>query len=208
MPFSTKLEQEYKELVQDNIKSVTFEDQKDILHFCDSVDALIDSDSADEIKPDKFKEDLESLHEIIDGFDIYATDKIIDLRTDTQVGRSSISAWVRIPAFASEQKEISRSQKLMEAKAEFKNIIINEIQLRVNELRTMSVQQQNQYIMDQRKTRENTKKSHKIIADHTAHTEIDYAELNRALILSLSVYFPRPQTPKVSEDMPRMRMMR
>lgn len=183
MPFSTKLEQEYRELVQENLRKVSFNDEKEIIHFCDLVDNLVSLSPA-EVKSGKFQEDLNNIKELIsEGFDLYATDKIIDLRTDVQVGRSSHSPWVRVPAFASEQKE--RSLRIEEAKVEFKKIIISEIRTRVNELRTMSTIAKNQYISEQQKEHKRAEECHRIMAEHKAPPDTKLTEdANYGLALS------------------------
>src|SRR6202034_2894966 len=112
---------------------------------CNLADNLLIGTSS-EIGQGKFQDTLTDLRElIVEGFDLYATDKIIHLRTDVQIGRSSGSPWARIPAFTSEEKEEQR--KIDEAKVEFKKIITHEIQTSVNELRSMNTHDKNQYII-------------------------------------------------------------
>lgn len=157
MPYSDIIMPQFRDLVKDQINKVTFEDEKDFVIFCQLIDQfdfesekLNDARPAksNEIKNDKFIEDIQELKDLItEGFDLYAGNDIIYRKNFINDRNGSHGTY--IDAFTSDKKD--DADKLKEAKAEFKRIIIDEIHEQITHFKKMNFEQRKIYIQKHKK---------------------------------------------------------
>ncbi len=181
MPFSFQLEVQFRELADAAIKRVKFKTPEDILLFCRAAEKLISGGTANHLlilDTLEYDEDIHNLQELIDkGYDTYATDDIVKMVNQVSSSRFLGSNYIDVPTStptrelshnnSNEEKQreikISREDKIFEAKAEFKKIIINQLKSRLNELSSMNKTQRNQYIENQQSKQREPKENKQIM---------------------------------------------
>lgn len=184
MPFSSQFEQQFIELVHDAIARVKFETKEDIALFCQAVRLKLNAQSTEQVSSSKYDEDISDLEELLnDGFDLYATNQIVEKVNYRDLTQDFTGKYIMIPAFtparmlsarnnAGEDKtneiKISDAEKIIEAKEEFKKIIHNQITIKLDELSSMNEAQQIKYIENQNSRRKEAQEKHQIMAAATA----------------------------------------
>jgi len=166
MPFSIIVEQDYKNLVDEEMSHITFESKEDFDLFCQSARSLVDSTAVASVAP-KYADAYSVLQELINGFELYATEKIIDLTTRTYENSDEESDYIDIAAFRSPQEEkeekgnaVSRENKIADAQKEYKRIMIERISEKISQFANMNDIKREQYIVDQTQRRQQAKQSH------------------------------------------------
>src|SRR5580700_2491352 len=98
MPFSSQFEQQFIELADASIIRVKFETKEDISLFCQN--ARLKLISSQPISASKYDEDISDLQKLIDdGFDLYATDNIVDRVNRVNRTLEAGAGFINIPAF-------------------------------------------------------------------------------------------------------------
>jgi hypothetical protein len=164
MPFSLILESQFQDLADECINRVTFQKPDDFRLFCVTAQRLLSEDKLSE--ESSFQENITDLEELINnGFDLYATNRIIDLVNHVQHERQS-ETYANVPAFTPKSNaEKLRPEWIAEAKTEFKKIIIARIQENLAKFTSMSDAEKEKYISANILRKQQAAVNHKILKE-------------------------------------------
>lgn len=201
MPYSPMYEEQFSNLVNDEIKRITFSNAEDFMKFCNSMAHLVDTEGNPQIATE-YKDTINAFKELIDdGFDFYVTDAIVDKINIIQIGLNRDSPKQEIPAFIPVESQEDKSspaelrqKRIEQARAEFKLLVIKCIKEKLNEFSKMTYDERTNYIIQQQQQRVEAKKVQQQLADHkvpvpgdSSHVITDAEELAlNALILQIA----------------------
>lgn len=142
MPYSTQMEQQLREVMKVQLKMASFDEPKDFDLFCDLLAQVMDEKKVtyDETNI-KFQETIDEIRDVlVDGFDIYAGEEIIDKESRVQISTEASSQWVSIKAFIPDEKLQSqyRDGLVAQARQEFKNVMRGAIQDHIQSLQSLN----------------------------------------------------------------------
>lgn len=166
MTYSNKLKSDFKTLAREKFEKTLShcKTPQEIDSLCTTLYlALYNEISRDQVKHflNEIKEKFDNLPnniEIIsnllelasvEGFELYATEGVIDLVNVEHDGTSSNAPLIRVPAFTSDKK--SRNEKIQEAKNEFIVILCEELYLQLGKAFSLFDEQKLEKIQEQQK---------------------------------------------------------
>ncbi len=195
MAYSKKIESDFRELARDNFRKALFscKTPEEMDAFCSLLHSAINSEISHDIESiegfDKnlqVKEQLSNLLELAsnDGFDIYATDEIIDLKNIEYSSRFENAERTNVQAFISHK--ISRGEQIAEAKAEFIAILRDELYKQLGKIVNLSRDKKLEEIKAWQKDREQSRRNQQEMAmkqppqpNSEAHVESEEVLLRR-----------------------------
>jgi hypothetical protein len=177
MPFSLLLELQYKDLVDERIKQVTFTVPADFDVFCAVARERLASPTHLPERP--YEEELRDLQELMtEGFDLYATENVVDLVNRVHDNFDGTS-YNDVPAFIPAEGNaatLTREVKIQEAKTEFKKLIINRLEEKLAEFAAFTVVQRTSYIEEQRQRRAAATETRRLAAQPYRETVLSEEE--------------------------------
>lgn len=170
MPYSSIYEVQFQNLVEDLFKKVRFDTPDDIDTFCQAVSDLLNGKEIS-VDANKFKENLTEGYELInEGFSMYVGEGTLDAVSSIQIERTYDSKRTEIPTFTSEEKD--STLRLKQAQQEFKDILIEAIYRKINELSKKTFSEKVKFINDEKMHRQQASVTQKKI-QATQHPSIE-----------------------------------
>lgn len=185
MPYSVQYQQQFVELMEDELNSVIFDKIEDFEIYCKLLTCIVENQAiifSDHTK--KFQEKIEEILDLIEiGFDLYAGEDIIDKINYIQVGTLSTAPRIPIHAFTSAKEDLKESEKkekdlatpfrseserealILEAEDEFKKIMLEGVKLKIAELAGKSVAQKETSIAEQNQKQKKIQAEQKMMSE-------------------------------------------
>ena len=184
MPFATTIAQQFRENVQQITSYVRFNSLEDFNIFYSAVLQTFASEAvtgeAKTADVTRYAKPIADLKALFDGFDLYAKDSVFKVN-QVQLGDDADAPWIDIPLFSTqeeldakkEQREakIDSNVKLDKAKAEYLQLIKEEILVRVSEMQKWNDAQKQQHI-----DKQNQKLKQDLIAQKKREQQLQRAE--------------------------------
>ena len=139
MPYSTQFEQQLREIMQDQLKMVSFENLADIELFLNVLNKTIKNQTLqNDEKSTKYNNEIQEILDMINSFDLYAGENIID-KINYVTTTTNYSPAVPIKVFMpkEEKTNISRENLITEATEEFKNIMISTVEQYILDMQSL-----------------------------------------------------------------------